>query len=89
MYPVADDFAAIAQRLKEIQAEVAEERAVVDARTQTEDERQPESRYMYDDTNRGRDARCRAPPAQIPASPIRALGSYLGWVTAKRTSGQG
>jgi hypothetical protein len=50
MYPVADDFAAIAQRLKEIQAEVAEERAVVDARTQTEDERQPESRYMYDDT---------------------------------------
>jgi hypothetical protein len=40
-------------------------------------------------TNRGRDARCRTPPAQIPASPIRALGSYLGCVTAKRTSGQG
>jgi hypothetical protein len=40
-------------------------------------------------TNRGRDARYRTPPAQIPASPIRALGSYLGCVTAKRTSGQG
>jgi hypothetical protein len=51
MYPVADDFAAIAQRLKEIQAEVAEERAAVDARTQTEDERQPGSRYIYDDTS--------------------------------------
>ena len=40
-------------------------------------------------TNRGRDARYRRPPAHIPASPIRALGSYLGCVTAKRTSGQG
>ena len=27
------------------------------------------------------------PPAQIPASGITALGSYLGYVTAKRTSG--
>jgi hypothetical protein len=42
-----------------------------------------------DPANRGRDARYRTPPAQIPASPIRALGSYLGCVTAKRTSGQG
>lgn len=51
MYPVADDFAAIAQRLKEIQAEVAEERAAADARIQTAGEPQPESRYMYGDTN--------------------------------------
>jgi hypothetical protein len=43
----------------------------------------------YLPTNRGRDARYRTPPAQIPASPIRALGSYLGYLTAKRTSGQG
>jgi len=28
--------------------------------------------------NRGRDAHCWAPPAQIPACPIRAPGSYLG-----------
>jgi hypothetical protein len=27
------------------------------------------------------------PPAQIPASGITALGSYLGYVAAKRTSG--
>jgi hypothetical protein len=51
MYPVADDFAAIAQRLKEIQAEVAEERAAADARIQTEDEPQPKSRYMYGDAS--------------------------------------
>src|SRR5213082_735442 len=38
---------------------------------------------------RGRDVRFRAPPAQIRASPIRALGSYLGCLTAKRTLGQG
>src|SRR5215210_5672559 len=34
--------------------------------------------------NRGRDAHYGAPPAQIRASPIRALGSHLGCVTAKR-----
>src|SRR6266478_3282068 len=28
---------------------------------------------------RGRDVNCSAPPAQIRASPIRALGSYLGF----------
>jgi hypothetical protein len=38
---------------------------------------------------RGRDGRCRPPPAQIRAGPIRALGSYLGCLTAKRTLGQG
>lgn len=38
---------------------------------------------------RGRDGRCRPPPAQIRAGPIRALGSYLGCLTAKRTLGHG
>jgi hypothetical protein len=38
---------------------------------------------------RGRNGHCWSPPAQIRASPIRALGSYLGCVTAKRTEGQG
>ncbi len=51
MFPVADDFAAIAQRLKEIEAEVAEERAAADARREAEDQRQPETRYMDGDTN--------------------------------------
>src|SRR3954464_10335411 len=37
----------------------------------------------------GRDVRFRAPPGQFRASPIRALGSYLGCLTAKRTRGQG
>jgi hypothetical protein len=38
---------------------------------------------------RGRDARFWAPPAQIRASGIPALGSYLGCLTAKRTLGHG
>ena len=33
---------------------------------------------------RGRDASYLAPPAQIRASPIRAHGSHLGYVTARR-----
>src|SRR5215472_9261590 len=37
--------------------------------------------------DRGRDGDCSPPPAQIPASGTTALGSYLGWVTAKRWSG--
>ena len=41
------------------------------------------------DLNRGTDARYWTPPAQIPASPIRALGSYLGCLTVKRTFGHG
>jgi hypothetical protein len=36
---------------------------------------------------RGRDARCRAPPAQIHASGFPARGSYLGCLTANRTCG--
>ena len=39
--------------------------------------------------DRGRDAHYWAPPAQIRTSPIRASGSYLGCLTAKRCSGQG
>ena len=38
---------------------------------------------------RGREPGCPGPPAQIRAGPIRALGSYLGCLTAKRTEGQG
>jgi putative ABC transport system substrate-binding protein len=34
--------------------------------------------------DRGRDAHCWAPPAQIRTGPIRASGSYLGCLTAKR-----
>src|SRR6516165_11116638 len=35
---------------------------------------------------RGWDVHCWTPPAQIRTSPIRASGSYLGCVTAKRRS---
>jgi hypothetical protein len=38
---------------------------------------------------RGRDRPCGRPPAQIPACGITALGSYLGWLAAKRASGNG
>ncbi len=46
MSRVADDFAAIAQRLKEIQAEVAKE---AEARRNTDDEAQPNSQTAHDD----------------------------------------
>lgn len=39
--------------------------------------------------NRGRDAHCWAPPAQIRTCGIPASGSYLGCLTAKRWFGQG
>ena len=39
--------------------------------------------------DRGRDAHYWAPPAQIPACAIHALGSYLGCLTAKRSHGHG
>jgi len=39
--------------------------------------------------DRGRDARYRAPPAQSRTCPIRAFGSYLGCLTAKRWFGHG
>ena len=39
--------------------------------------------------DRGRDASYLAPPAQIRTGPIRAYGSHLGCLTAKRTLGQG
>src|ERR1035438_9764375 len=38
---------------------------------------------------RGRDASYLAPPAQIRTGPIRAYGSRLGCLTAKRLSGHG
>ena len=38
---------------------------------------------------RGRNAGYPAPPAPIRTSPIRASGSYLGCLAAKRTEGQG
>jgi hypothetical protein len=38
---------------------------------------------------RGRDAHYWAPPAQIPAGVIHAPGSHLGYLTAKRSLGQG
>jgi len=50
----------------------------------------PRSEPPLDDGNessddfRGRDASYLAPPAQIRASPIRAHGSHLGYVTARR-----
>jgi len=39
--------------------------------------------------DRGRDTRCRVPPAQIRACRIPALGSYLKWLTANLSCGQG
>src|ERR1039458_6303544 len=39
--------------------------------------------------DRGRDASYLAPPAQNRTGPIRAYGSHLGCLTAKRASGQG
>ncbi len=38
---------------------------------------------------RGRDGCCQPPPAQIRTSPIRAYGSYLEYLTAKRCCGHG
>jgi hypothetical protein len=39
--------------------------------------------------DRGRDGCCQPPPAQIRTCPIRAYGSYLEYLTAKRCCGQG
>jgi hypothetical protein len=39
--------------------------------------------------DRGRDVHHWAPPARIRTGPIRASGSYLGCLTAKRMLGQG
>ena len=46
-------------------------------------------RSMAQETDRGREHHCWCPPAQIRTSPIRASGSYLGCLTAKRSLGQG
>jgi hypothetical protein len=42
------------------------------------------SAWLSVDDFRGRDASYLAPPAQIRTSPIRAYGSHLGCVTARR-----
>ena len=49
--PVADDFAAIAKRLKEIEWEAAIETAAAEClrQRQLNNERQPESHEVYDD----------------------------------------
>ena len=39
--------------------------------------------------DRGRDASHPAPPAQIRTCPIKASGSYLGCLAAKRAFGHG
>ena len=46
-------------------------------------------RLSREETDRGREHHCWCPPAQIRTSPIRASGSYLGCLTAKRSLGQG
>jgi len=50
MFPVVDDFAAIARRLREIEAEVAKEQEVAQARRKAEDEPLADPNYMYGDT---------------------------------------
>ena len=47
MFPVADDFAAIARRLKEIEAEVAMERAAIETRRRGEDGHKPDSQDVF------------------------------------------
>jgi hypothetical protein len=49
----------------------------------------PASVFFLMVSDRGRDARYRAPPAQIRTCPIRAYGSYLGCLTANRWFGHG
>ena len=39
--------------------------------------------------DRGRDGDCSPPPAQTRTGPIKASGSYLEYLTAKRALGQG
>jgi hypothetical protein len=49
MFPVADDFTAIARRLKEIEAEVAKERAAREPRHPAGDESDREADYVCGD----------------------------------------
>ena len=49
MFPVADDFAAIARRLKEVEAEVAKEQAAQRSRHEAEDRSQGEAQYVICD----------------------------------------
>ena len=43
----------------------------------------------FDRIDRGRDGDCSPPPAQTRTGPIKASGSYLEYLTAKRALGQG
>ena len=49
MFPVADDFAAIAKRLKEIESEVAAETAAAEARRRFDSQRPAEPHDVYED----------------------------------------
>ena len=46
-------------------------------------------RQMQAEIDRGRDSDCSPPPAQTRTGPIKASGSYLEYLTAKRALGQG
>ena len=48
-----------------------------------------QSRRQRHQRYRGRDTHCWMPPAQIPAGVFHAPGSHLGYLTAKRSLGQG
>lgn len=50
MFPVIDDFAEIACRLKEIQAEVAKAKAAAEAKRRPGEDSRPASQEVYDDT---------------------------------------
>src|SRR4029077_6526041 len=66
----------------------AEGRAAVQLRVRTAP--RPRLRFGKPTTNdRGRDARYRAPPAQIRTCGTPAYGSHLGYLTANRWVGQG
>ena len=52
----------------------------------TNNQAERDGRMMKD---RGRDGDCSPPPAQTRTGPIKASGSYLEYLTAKRELGQG
>ncbi len=49
MFPVADDFAEIAKRLKEIQAEVAKAKAAAETNRDESEEREIEQSKLYEE----------------------------------------
>ena len=50
---------------------------------------EPQASQPRANHDRGRDGDCSPPPAQTRTGPIKAYGSYLECLTAKRTCGQG